>query len=350
MEDSRVKILYLLESTGLWGGVKNVFDQARALEMEGHDVGIRTKQGDHSWYPYSLQVDYVGDLDKALNPGEKRPDAVVATFWTTVLPALRLGCPKTFHLCQGYEGDFLEYADMRRDIEDAYRSSIAKITNGVWLNRILEERFGKGRFKMHVIPPIVDTAIFKPGSSASQDAESRGSRRQRVLIVGLFGISGKAIADALRATEIMRSKNSDIQTVRVSPVDTSDKEKSLFRIDEYHAGLTPGEMVQLYRTADIFLSSSHSQEGFGLPFAEALACGVPSVVTDILPYKSHDAVKDYALFVPQRDPEAMADAALEIIRDENLRKKLRQRGPEVIRRKYRSDLIAKKLEKVFLEG
>jgi len=350
MEVSRVKILYTLESTGLWGGVKNVFDQARALETEGHEVIIKAKQGDHDWYPYSLRIDYVQDLDDALRPGEGVPEVVVATFWTTVRPALKLGCRKTFHLCQGYEGDFVEYADLRPNIEDAYRSPIAKITNGIWLNRILEERFGKERFKMHVVSPIVDTEIFKPRSWTSSEFNSQKSKRQRVLVVGLFDISGKAIADALRATEYMRQMNADIATVRVSPVDTSEKEKSLFQIDEFHTSLKPKEMARLYQTSDIFLSSSHSQEGFGLPFAEALACGVPSVVTDILPYKSHDAVPDYALFVPEREPEAMANAALEIIRDENIRKRLRERGPEIIGQKYRSDLIAKKLEKVFQEG
>ena len=344
-----MNILYLLESTGLWGGVKNVFDQARALSAKGHDVTIKAKQGDHRWYPYPLRIDYVRELDRALRPGEKKPDAVVATFWTTVFPALKIGSAKTFHLCQGYEGDFVEYADIRPDIEEAYRFPITKITNGVWLNRVLERHYGRGRFRMRIAPPIVDTAIFNPGTRTGPGPGGRKPGRQKVLIVGLFSISGKGIADALRAAESLRRKHAGIRVVRASPVDTSPEEKSLFPIDEYHTALVPGEMAELYRTSDIFFSSSHSQEGFGLPFAEALACGVPSVVTDILPYKSHARVPDYALFVPQHDPEAMADAALEIIRDGDLRKRLRARGPEIITRKYRGDLIAGKLEKIFLE-
>jgi glycosyltransferase involved in cell wall biosynthesis len=345
-----VRIVYFLESTELWGGVKNVFDQAKALEGQGHEVAIKSKQGDHNWYPYPLKIDYFQDLNDARLPGEGEPDVVVATFWTTVLPAISLGCTKTFHLCQGYEGDFAEFANSRHDIESAYRTPIVKITNGEWLNRILENHFGTEMFKMYVVPPIVDINVYKPCSWLNSKWKSRKSHPPKVFIVGLFTIPGKAIADALRATELLRQMDVDIQVVRASPIDSSEEEKSRFQIDEYHTALNPKEMARLYQESDIFLSSSLSQEGFGLPFAEALACGIPSVVTDILPYTSHDPVQDYALFVPEHDPEAMAHAAMKIIRDQNIQKRLRKRGPNIIWQKYRSELIAKKLEKVFMEG
>lgn len=57
-----LKICYLLESTNLSGGVRVVFDQTRALRERGHEVKVRALFGDHMWYPYSVDVDYVSDL------------------------------------------------------------------------------------------------------------------------------------------------------------------------------------------------------------------------------------------------------------------------------------------------
>lgn len=61
-----LKICYLLESTNLSGGVRVVFDQTRVLRERGHEVKVRALFGDHMWYPYSVDVDYVSDLLRRL--------------------------------------------------------------------------------------------------------------------------------------------------------------------------------------------------------------------------------------------------------------------------------------------
>ncbi|TFG76563.1 MAG: glycosyltransferase family 1 protein [Chrysiogenales bacterium] len=65
-------------------------------------------------------------------------------------------------------------------------------------------------------------------------------------------------------------------------------------------------------------------EGFGLPALEALASGVPVVVSDI--DVMHEVCGNAALFVDPDDPAAIAASLRQVITDGALRRELRTRG------------------------
>ncbi len=71
-------------------------------------------------------------------------------------------------------------------------------------------------------------------------------------------------------------------------------------------------------------------EGFGLPVLEAMACGTPVICSDTssLPEVAGNA----ALLVDPRDPEALAQAMLRIVKDAGLRDELAARGLRQARR------------------
>ncbi len=114
--------------------------------------------------------------------------------------------------------------------------------------------------------------------------------------------------------------------------------------DVFLKGLDEAQMAALYRDADIYISSSLEGEGFGLPAVEALASGVPSILTDISTYRNMDAECDFACFVPPRDPEGIAGAVVNLISDTGLRDRCIGRGLEVAAnftlRKTKADLLA----------
>lgn len=342
-----MEICYLLETTDLWGGVRIVFDQARALQKLGCQVRIRALGGDHRWYPHPIDIDYVGDLALPFSDPKSAPEVVVATFWRTVESAVRLKRSSAFHLCQGYEGDYEEYLNMRPAIESAYRLQIPKITIAEWLSDLLRERFGAGAFPIFCVGQIVDLELFRPLPFPKRVLSRLGKRKTTVLLVGHFDVSFKGIRDGLNAVRLMREKGYDINLIRVSPVDSYSKEAAITHPDEYHVHVSPARLVRIYQRSDLFLSPSLAQEGFGLPFAEALGCGIPSVATAIPSYLGLDRAHDYACFVPERDPEAMAKAAMAIIDGDIPGRRLGKRGVEVVNDKFRGELVAARLTEIF---
>ncbi len=89
-------------------------------------------------------------------------------------------------------------------------------------------------------------------------------------------------------------------------------------------GWVPDEdLPLLYALARGFAYLSFA-EGFGLPALEALASGVPAVVSDIA--VMHEVCGDAALFADPHDPVAIAAALRRILGDEPLRRELSGEG------------------------
>ena len=84
-----------------------------------------------------------------------------------------------------------------------------------------------------------------------------------------------------------------------------------------------GDLPPLYRGASFLLQASLA-EGFGLPVAEAMACGTPVVASDLPVFR--EVAGDAARFFDPRDAEAIARAMREVHADAPLRARLRARG------------------------
>lgn len=100
-------------------------------------------------------------------------------------------------------------------------------------------------------------------------------------------------------------------------------EKLASRGVTYLGRLQRQRLVEVMQAATVFVYPSY-YEGFGLPVAEAMSCGVPAVVSDrsSLP----EVVGEAGLKVDPEDPRGLALALRRLLREESLRARLIERG------------------------
>jgi glycosyltransferase involved in cell wall biosynthesis len=102
-------------------------------------------------------------------------------------------------------------------------------------------------------------------------------------------------------------------------------EHSEFRQRIHLAGYAPRRMaLELYRAAEAFVYPSFA-EGFGLPLAEAMACGTPCVASTAEALR--EVGGDAALYAPASDPAALARVIATALDDPATRARLRAEGP-----------------------
>jgi glycosyltransferase involved in cell wall biosynthesis len=83
------------------------------------------------------------------------------------------------------------------------------------------------------------------------------------------------------------------------------------------------DLPYIYNAASAFVFPT-KHEGFGIPILESLACGLPTIASDIpvLREIAHDAV----MYFDQNDKNEIAKAMIKIIKDEPLRQELKLKG------------------------
>jgi glycosyltransferase involved in cell wall biosynthesis len=111
---------------------------------------------------------------------------------------------------------------------------------------------------------------------------------------------------------------------------------------------TDDQLAACYASAEIFALPS-TGEGFGIVFLEAMAFGLPVVganaggVTDIIQHQTN------GLLVPPKNPEALTQALMQLLKDANLRTILGQNAKKSIQDKYLFASLEKGVEQLLLE-
>jgi len=192
-------------------------------------------------------------------------------------------------------------------------------------HRPLGELIARRFFQLsHLVPLGLPPGVFVPPTSPPRLWNDR-----TVLVVGPTDIGWKRVPDSLKTLKLLKSRMPGVRLVRVAQHPMREVERSFAVTDEYHTMIPPREMAKLYAQADALLITSDASEGFGLPVLEAMASGLPCVVTDIPAFRNFSQPDDYAHFVSVGDVEKMADGMEKLLNDPSERHRLSNRGLQV---------------------
>jgi glycosyltransferase involved in cell wall biosynthesis len=101
---------------------------------------------------------------------------------------------------------------------------------------------------------------------------------------------------------------------------------SVLFIGKYSYDVLP----EYLHASDVYVSTSLQDGGFAASTSEAMACGVPAIVTDFGANRSWITDGKDGFVVPQSSPSGLAERITLLLRDEPLRKRIGSRGRELI--------------------
>lgn len=105
--------------------------------------------------------------------------------------------------------------------------------------------------------------------------------------------------------------------------------------------------ILYYKAADIFcLPSTMSTECYPLTILEAMACGTPIIASNIGGISDAINEGENGLLVEPRNPESLAEAIINLLENEDIRRKMRKNGQKKIKDNS-WDCIAKETEKIY---
>jgi glycosyltransferase involved in cell wall biosynthesis len=172
-----------------------------------------------------------------------------------------------------------------------------------------------------------DTELFKPLPGRVKDPN-------RVMITASSDAALKGVVYALRAFALLRQRFPYLRLRLVGrlredgPAQRALDELGLAPYIDQVSRVNQAELVAYYNEASVFMAAS-LYEGFGLPVAEAMACGTSVVVSDggALP----EVVGEAGVVVPRGDVDALATAVGALLDSLESRGVFERLGPERIR-------------------
>jgi glycosyltransferase involved in cell wall biosynthesis len=226
------------------------------------------------------------------------------------------------------------------------------------LNPAMEQealRAGLSKEQIGWMPNPVDTGEFRPAAEERKAALRRlngfPERDPMIVFVGRLAPE-KQLPSLLEAFSIVVHRHSG---ARLALVGDGPLRPELAALAEQlgiagnvrFAGAVPPDAVKSWlQAADIFTLVS-SVEGFPCSLIEAMACGIPAVVSDISGNRQLIEDRVHGLVAPVADHRAIAQALLRLIEDPRLRAALGAAGREQVVQKYSAANVMVKYERLF---
>lgn len=286
----------------------------RQLDISSGELEAQTAaSGPHPWYESRPDVQniVVRDLSERWLGGPY--DALVVNNQRTIAWALtysaRMG--ERIYFLQDYESYVMGDAAAREQAGRGLEVDWPILCT----SPVIEQLVHAANRECRLLPKAIDTQVFFPRVPIDSPA-------RRWIGFPARSEQTKRTADAIQALEIARNS-----ALAGTEFWCFGYERPAFLPDwiTYHRGPSGPALAELYNHARIFLVPSE-YEGYGMPGAEAMACGAALVSTRNGGVDAYAAHEYSALLCPVRDPVALAEAILRLLSDDNLRQRVARNG------------------------
>lgn len=368
-----MKILYVIDTIAIWGGLERVIVEKVNYLAENYDFEmhiVTVDQGNHPIpYPLSPKVSYKDlgiqfhhqysfhglyrlykkmNLNRLFNKRLKcyiqdvHPDVIVSVrpqFTNAIVKAKGL-VPFVFESHSSCKGQIATESDFLAKVKAKH--SISSIKNAQLVVALTEGDATEWRninTKVCVIPNIVH--LNETGEYSDCDAES-------VIFVGRFS-KQKNIMCLLKIWKIVheRKPNWHLQIF----CGYGEEQDSLLPIIEnmnanIHVHEPTSDIMKKYKESSILVMTS-AYEPFGLVLPEAMSCGIPVVAFDC-PYGPSDIITDGkdGFLIRNYDMQLFAEKVCMLIDKPDLRKKMGKAGV-LSSRRYETKLIMPQWKELF---
>ncbi len=236
-----------------------------------------------------------------------------------------------------------------------YRQIYTRANAVTAISQFLAERAKRfGASAVTVVPNGVDVERFSrpAGGSDWQKFRAREQLTKGPVVITVSRLVHKnGIDDLIAAIGLLRQRGVTITLwiVGTGPLASSlqsrVKELDLDAAVQFKGFIAHDELPRLLQSALLFVRPSRS-EGFGNAIVEAMAAGVPVVVTPVggIPDFVHHEVT--GLFCRPNDPESIAVAIERLVQDEALRQRLAANARRLVRERYDWSIIARQMNQV----
>ncbi|MBL6931621.1 MAG: glycosyltransferase family 4 protein [Rhodospirillales bacterium] len=188
---------------------------------------------------------------------------------------------------------------------------------------------GVAEKKLIVTPLGVDPDRFKPSGVEYANAVPR------IVFVGSLGIR-KGTHHLLRAFSCLKEK-AELHLIGPVEANFASDLADLPLDNVFIRGVASGEaLLEHYARADIFCLPS-LEEGFGMVALEAMACGLPTVLSNVTGAADVITPGEDGLIVPTGDENSLAEALEELINDIGKRRDMGARARAKVLAGYRWD-------------
>ncbi|MEM2099081.1 MAG: glycosyltransferase family 4 protein [Candidatus Bathyarchaeia archaeon] len=236
--------------------------------------------------------------------------------------------------------------------EETAKNATAIVTVSRYSFEKIQEYYGVGSDKLHIVPNGVDTDKFKPAENTAELKRRFGlDNAQVVLFVGSL-IPRKGLFFLVEAAKKVISQGINVKFVIVG--DGPMKSQLLASISKWNlsgnfkflGSISEDVLVAVYGCADVFVLPS-IQEGQGIVLLEAQASGVPVVAFDVGGVKDVVRNGSTGFLVDCCDSSKLADALLRLLSDKPLRERLGMQGRKFVMENYTWDLCAQKMLDIY---